>query len=552
MLARGMVSVERNVDLLKSQFDIDREPFSDIGITGLFYPGAGRQKTLEQLLHLARYGPPLLFLNGAQGAGKTLLAHHLYRQLDNSIFLSVSIDATVLMDDQALMQNIAEGFNLQIELTKDSFVSAMVRFAKESESYSQTALVLIDEVQNLSESAVDVLAATASAVKENGLRFLLLVDVDSAKSGSVLAPLLALMESLGQSLTLPALNADEVSDYLAYRMRTAGLDGVRFSPQQVRQIAADSEGIIARINQLARETLVRQVPVSATEERRQLFSLWHLAAVAVISVGIVLLIYGERDATGLVAVDNLNQENEGVLGENNAPLLVKGVLKNSVDTEPSATPYVEPEEIVPAAGEIDFNYTEYPEYTKDQDKAVTTSVKAEALPKMEFEAAAPEVDEVATVLSAVSSTVSSDKSETKPKPVEQKSSKPESVVVKAEQSIHKKERKKPRKKPRLNQYTLRETWLLSLDPKQYTLQMIGARDEDAVQAFISQYPSLTKVAYYKTLHKGKDWYVVIYGQFTTRSEAKRAVERLPKNLVSSKPWTRRLAEVQKDIRMARL
>jgi len=100
-------------------------------------------------------------------------------------------------------------------------------------------------------------------------------------------------------------------------------------------------------------------------------------------------------------------------------------------------------------------------------------------------------------------------------------------------------------------YTAREQWLLSLNPKQYTLQMIGARDEPAVQAFISQYPSLKQVAYYRTLYKGKDWFVVVFGQFSTKAEARLATASLPKKLVASKPWIRPLSQVQADIRKGR-
>ena len=97
-------------------------------------------------------------------------------------------------------------------------------------------------------------------------------------------------------------------------------------------------------------------------------------------------------------------------------------------------------------------------------------------------------------------------------------------------------------------YTPRERWLLSLNPKQYTLQMIGARDEPAVQTFISKYPSLKQIAYYRTLYKEKNWYVVVYGQFSSRDEAKQATASLPKKLVASKPWIRPLSQVQGDIR----
>ena len=594
--------MERSVDLLKSQFDIDREPFSDAGISGLFYPGAGRQQALEQLLHLVRYGPPLLLVVGGEGSGKTLLSHQLNRQLDSSIFSCVSIEATVLMNDRELMALICEGFNLQVELTKDNVLSALVRFSAESESYSQTALVVIDGVQNLSEAAAEFLAEIATLVKDSGLRFLLLVDTVDIRQEGALSSLVELIDSLGQSLQLPALDVAEVADYLSYRMRTAGLDGVRFSPQQVKQITGESEGVIARINQFARETLVHQVPVIAKENRRQIISTWHLIVVVVVSLGIGLLMVGEQgqdtlngmranvldeksagsEADHVVGLATIPQGNVTTsVGEAQAEVQVNEVLSHQQLREGVSEAYVESEEIVAAPGEqntlIDLNYAQNEvslenDFAKDEgsekkpaidkikaqensvgdtainrtiNKALVADVLAE--PLVEKVVKKMEWDNSIDVQS--SKVVSDTPALTKTTPNSTFSDEIKPAVIKVA-SIKKSD--KQNKKPRLNDYTLREKWLLSLDPKQYTLQMIGARDEGAVQEFISSYPSLTKVAYYKTLFKGSDWYVVIYGQFSTKNEAKLAVMRLPKNLIASKPWTRPLASVQKDIRMARL
>ena len=572
--------MERSVDLLKSQFDIDREPFSDAGISGLFYPGAGRQQALEQLLHLVRYGPPLLFVVGDEGSGKTLLSHQLNRQLDSSIFSSVSIEATVLMDDRALMALICDSFNLHVELTKDNVVSALVRFSAESESYSQTALVVIDGVQNLSEAAAEFLAEIVSSVKDGGLRFLLLVDTVDIKQEGVLSSLVELMDSLGQSLRLSALDVSEVADYLSYRMRTAGLDGVRFSPQQVKQITGESEGVISRINQFARETLVHQVPVIAKEPRRQIISPWHLVVVAMISVGIGLLMVGGRQSQDSLVEVPVNdarsyQEHKGELPESyieseevvaapsgNSELVDLNYAKNEAPVENSfATEAGLKKKLGVVKIEAQDNTAEgVVEERVVEERVVEGNVAEEStVEKMEWDSSikAKPSDVVFDTLVLTKATPTNALSEEiEPVVVKRASTKsmPSTLVANKSsksQETTKKSRKQ-NKKPRLNDYTLREKWLLSLDPKQYTLQMIGARDEAAVQEFISSYPSLTKVAYYKTLFKGSDWYVVIYGQFSTKNAAKLAVTRLPKNLIASKPWTRPLASVQKDIRMARL
>ncbi len=65
-------------------------------------------------------------------------------------------------------------------------------YRSQSESYSLTVLVVLDNAQALGASAVDILVNVALAVKDNGLRFLLLTDAGSLNQVPVLAPLLAL------------------------------------------------------------------------------------------------------------------------------------------------------------------------------------------------------------------------------------------------------------------------------------------------------------------------------------------------------------------------
>ena len=37
-------------------YGLDRDPFAEAGVQGLFYPGGARQESVEQLQHLARFG----------------------------------------------------------------------------------------------------------------------------------------------------------------------------------------------------------------------------------------------------------------------------------------------------------------------------------------------------------------------------------------------------------------------------------------------------------------------------------------------------------------
>ncbi|MBS0290231.1 MAG: AAA family ATPase [Proteobacteria bacterium] len=90
--------------------------------------------------------------------------------------------------------------------------------------------------------------------------------------------------------------------------------------------------------------------------------------------------------------------------------------------------------------------------------------------------------------------------------------------------------------------------LLLKDKHHYTLQLFGTYKESTVKEFIKKY-SLTEKSYtFKTKRQGKDWYVVVYGDYGTIKEAKIAANDL-KEIQQAKvqPWVRDFGSVQQDI-----
>ncbi|MDM8557600.1 AAA family ATPase [Candidatus Parabeggiatoa sp. HSG14] len=93
-----------------------------------------------------------------------------------------------------------------------------------------------------------------------------------------------------------------------------------------------------------------------------------------------------------------------------------------------------------------------------------------------------------------------------------------------------------------------EDWLYRQAPNAYTLQILGAYDHLTLKSFLAKY-NLKEVAMFKTSHNNKDWYVLLYGIYSTRSQANAARKELPAALQKdTKPWVRSLASVQKTIK----
>ena len=93
----------------------------------------------------------------------------------------------------------------------------------------------------------------------------------------------------------------------------------------------------------------------------------------------------------------------------------------------------------------------------------------------------------------------------------------------------------------------RESWIKSKNPSHYALQLLGVSSEEQMLSFINKYGLNDKVGYFKTLHNGKDWYVLIYGEFRSAGEAKNATQTLPSYLKHPAPWIRTFKSIQLTI-----
>lgn len=95
-----------------------------------------------------------------------------------------------------------------------------------------------------------------------------------------------------------------------------------------------------------------------------------------------------------------------------------------------------------------------------------------------------------------------------------------------------------------------EKWLLSQEPNDYTIQLMGARDEVLLFDFVKKYQLLeqNEIAFYQTTFKDKPWFQLLYGVYPTQRDALSAADKLPQKIRDSSPWIRRLSAVQKAIR----
>lgn len=91
--------------------------------------------------------------------------------------------------------------------------------------------------------------------------------------------------------------------------------------------------------------------------------------------------------------------------------------------------------------------------------------------------------------------------------------------------------------------------LLKKQDDHFTLQLLGSRHLDQVEAVVEQNHLAKNSAIYHTYFKNKDWYVLVYGDYETPDDALSAIDRLPPMAQQLKPWVKPFASVKVGLSM---
>lgn len=95
--------------------------------------------------------------------------------------------------------------------------------------------------------------------------------------------------------------------------------------------------------------------------------------------------------------------------------------------------------------------------------------------------------------------------------------------------------------------TLDEKSIMSSPSSHYTLQLIGAGSEGNIQQLIQRNHLQQKAKMYRTQLKGKNFYVLIYGNYSSQSEAAAEIARLPANVQQLKPWVKQYSSIKASV-----
>jgi len=90
-----------------------------------------------------------------------------------------------------------------------------------------------------------------------------------------------------------------------------------------------------------------------------------------------------------------------------------------------------------------------------------------------------------------------------------------------------------------------QQWVSELSPKKYTLQLASSKNKNLIEKYYNDNNLQNRAGFYSSLRKGERWYALIFGSYSTVSDAKRAFKNIPADLRKWSPWVRKIKDIHK-------
>lgn len=517
-------------------YQLSHDPFAPRVPGFKFFP-AQRKPVLGQLHHLARYSQLLLVVTGPQGSGKTLLRQALVASTNKQSVQSVVVSARGAGDSAGILRQVAQALNVE-----QAEIGAILAQVVQLALTGQEVYLLVDDAEQLDESALEALMALAAGAPEGRPHVFLFGE------SSLIAQLeaLSLEEERFHVIELQPYTEEETREYLDQRLEGAGRGIELFTADQISDIHESSDGWPGNINQVARDAMIEAMIASRSAVKRPKMGfnmpkkhVLAISAVVVVAVAAAWLIPGRSKAptTGAPA----NEQAQLPLGQG-SPQPNGGApsVEFAGNSQPMPLPLVGNSQpvmrgpLAEAAGGI----------TEGDD----------GVPIEGSSATPPTVTTVAPPAGVQPGPAPTPATKPVPAPTQVATAKPAPTApaakpVPAPAKVAAVAAAKPAEKPAPAAKAAGGTWYAGQPTSNYVVQILGTSSEASAQNFVKEQGG--EYRYFKKVLNGKPLYVITYGNFANRDAAVSAIKALPAKVQAGKPWPRTVASVQQELATTR-
>ena len=213
--------------MYKDFFKLADYPFGVTANPKYLYWSRGHEEALSFLIFGIEMRKGFILLTGEIGAGKTTVCRALADTLSSAHQTAFVFNPN--LSELELLETIVEDFGSKpLKRTRKGYFDALNKFLIERNQQGQTAVVIIDEAQNLSRRALEQvrLLSNLESIEAKLLQIVLVGQPELRDTLS--APGLAqLKQRIAVSFHLRPISKDEIVRYIEHRLSLARSHGTK-------------------------------------------------------------------------------------------------------------------------------------------------------------------------------------------------------------------------------------------------------------------------------------------------------------------------------------
>jgi type II secretory pathway predicted ATPase ExeA len=245
--------------MYESFYHLKEQPFGATPDPRYLYKAAGHREALAYLAYGVFRKKGFLAVTGEVGIGKTTVIRAFVNAFHPCLDVSFVLNTTVGFEDMLYL--ILQDFGCKIENpSKVGMLSTLNKYLIQEFGENRNPVIIIDEAQNLSAKVLEELRLLSN-LETDRCKLMQIVLVGQPELLGLLnrRELRQLKQRIPGVFRMRNLQPREVSEYIKYRLRTAGLANghLRFTEGAQHAIYDYSEGIPRLINMICDRVLVR-------------------------------------------------------------------------------------------------------------------------------------------------------------------------------------------------------------------------------------------------------------------------------------------------------
>jgi putative secretion ATPase (PEP-CTERM system associated) len=239
-------------------YNLRERPFSLSPDPDYLYPSRVHTEALNYLRYGIEGHAGFVVITGEIGSGKTTLLQAALRGLDTRTAVARLVNT--MLDARELIEAIMLDFGLEPQpgASKPHLLRDLARFLVEQRNAGRLALLIIDEAQNLSHSALEEVRMLSNLETEKSkLIQIVLVGQPNLHDGLARPEFEQLRQRITVRYHLRPLDAGETAAYINHRLKKASIGAPLVFPAEATDLIGQySEGLPRKINVIADAVLL--------------------------------------------------------------------------------------------------------------------------------------------------------------------------------------------------------------------------------------------------------------------------------------------------------